>query len=105
MDMWVWIPVHTTYIPIDNLLPADTRQRKGILESVSKNHNQTMPRHTLSTSFRPDHFQDTRVPSLVSRHHNHGIPLWEPWDFGSSSGHLPRSAPIDSGLAVAAVCL
>jgi hypothetical protein len=41
MDMRVWIPMHTTYIPINNLFPADTRHQRDITESVSKNHNQT----------------------------------------------------------------
>jgi hypothetical protein len=68
MDMWVWIPLHTTYIPINNLLPADTMHGKSI---PSRSTRKTIKLdHDLPTSSRPDDFHDTRVCSLVSRHHS-----------------------------------
>jgi hypothetical protein len=99
-----YVGVDTNCIPINNLL-RQTRGMKRASPSRSARSIIIKLDHNLSTSSRPDHFHDTRVCSLVSRHHIYGLPLWEPWDFRSSSGHLPRSAPIDSGLAVAAVCL
>ena len=104
-----YVGVDTNSIPPTYPSTTSSRQTRGMQRaSPSRSARIIIIKlgHTLSTSSRPDHFHDTRVCSLVSRHHIHGLPLWEPWDFRSSSGHLPRSAPIiDSGLAVAAVCL
>jgi len=68
MDMWVWIPVHKTYIPIENLLLADSRHEESITESVN---NMTIKLgHNSSTSSRPDHFHPIRTLPWVSRHHS-----------------------------------
>lgn len=56
--------------------------------------------HKLPTSCRPDDFHDTRVRSLVSRHHSTGYRIGTHGIFDRVLAILPRSASIDSGQAV-----